>query len=74
MVNKWGFRGEIKLIEKIRRKYRGMFYKKIKPCKKCGSKGYMARHGKGYVCACLHCTRSGNVRNTRIGALIDWNR
>lgn len=60
--------------EKLYRKYRGIFYRRIKTCKECGSKGYMAKHGNGYICACLHCTRSGEVKRTRLGALIVWNR
>ena len=71
---KLGFRGGKNLIEKLHRKYLGFFYKRIKSCKKCGSKGYLAGHGKGYKCACSHCTRSGKVRRTRLGALIDWNQ
>lgn len=60
--------------EKLCRKYRGIFYKRIKHCKMCGSKGYMAKHGNRYICACLHCTRSGDARYTKFGALLNWNR
>ena len=62
------------MIEKMRRKYRGFINKRIKPCKECGNKGYMEGHGKGYVCACLHCTNGGKVMHTRFGALMDWNQ
>lgn len=62
------------MIEKLRRKYLGFFYERIKSCKECGSKGYLSGHGKGYVCACLHCTRSGKIMRTRLAALLNWNR
>lgn len=59
---------------KIQRKKNKFWYNKINPCKKCGSKGYLARHGKGWMIGCLGlCCNGTKVHNTRIGALKEWN-
>lgn len=62
---------------KIKRRINRFWYKKIGPCKKCGGRGYLARHGnKGWMIGCLGscCTNSTDVHASRLGALKEWNK
>lgn len=61
---------------RLRQLVNGFWYRKIKPCKECGSKGYMhySEPKSAYECSCLYCTRTGKSKHMRLGALIDWNR